>query len=79
MVAFVTALVPLAHADEDLEVEIRPADPTIIAATGAADVIAKWVLAALYARKSGIPLVNIAQSFKHSGLELTCLRSSRRW
>ena len=68
------------YADEDLEVEILPADPmtdsVIIAAAGTADVIVDWMPAALWGREQGVPLVNIAQPFKRSGIQLTCLRSS---
>ena len=39
---------------------------------GGADVIIDWMPSALAAREKGVPLVNIAQPFKRSGLELTC-------
>ena len=66
--------------DEDLEVEIRSADPTtdpiMITAVGRADVIVDWMPSVLRGREQGVPLVNIAQPFKRSGYGLTCLRSS---
>lgn len=68
------------YADEDLEVEILPADPMtdpiMIAAAARADVIVDWMPFVLWAREQGVPLVNIAQPFKRSGFGLTCLRSS---
>lgn len=67
-------------AEENLDVEIRPGGPDIappqVIADGGADVIVEWMPAALAARERGLPLVNIAQPFKFSGLTLTCLRSS---
>ena len=41
-----------------------------------ADVIVDWMPAALAAREKGVPLVNIAQPFKRSGLELTCRKET---
>ena len=41
-------------------------------AGGGADVVVDWMPAALAAREKGAAMVNIAQPFKHSGLELTC-------
>ena len=41
-------------------------------AGGGADVIVDWMPAALAAREAGLPLVNIAQPFKRSGMMLTC-------
>lgn len=68
------------YADEDLEVDIRPGGPATAAgalmlAAGVVDVAVEWMPAALVARENKIPLVNIAQPFKHSGAEITCLRS----
>ena len=45
-------------------------------AGGGADVIVDWMPAALAAREKGVPLVNIAQPFKKSGLELTCRKET---
>jgi NitT/TauT family transport system substrate-binding protein len=59
-----------------LEVTINPGGPDIapeqVIAGGGADVIVDWMPAALAAREKGVPLVNIAQPFKKSGMELTC-------
>ena len=64
------------YKDEGLDVTIKPGGPDIapeqVIAGGGADVIVDWMPAALAAREKGEPLVNIAQPFKHSGLELTC-------
>ena len=64
-------------AEENLDVEIRPGGPDIappqVIAGGGADVIVEWMPAALAARERGLPLVNIAQPFKSSGMMLTCL------
>ncbi len=68
------------YKDEGLDVTIKPGGPDIapeqVIAGGGADVIVDWMAAALAARERGLPLVNIAQPFKHGGLELTCLKSS---
>lgn len=65
---------------ENLDVTIKPGGPDIapeqVIAGGGADVIVDWMAAALAARERGLPLVNIAQPFKHGGLELTCLKST---
>ncbi len=50
--------------------------PTQVLAGGGADVIVEWMPAALAAREKGLPLVNIAQPFKASGMMLTCLKES---
>ena len=47
--------------------------PTQVLAGGGADVIVEWMPAALAAREKGLPMVNIAQPFKASGMMLTCL------
>jgi len=64
------------YKDEGLDVTIKPGGPDVapeqVIAGGGADVIVDWMPAALAAREKGTPLVNIAQPFKHSGLELTC-------
>ena len=64
------------YKDEGLDVTIKPGGPDVapeqVIAGGGADVIVDWMPAALAAREKGVPLVNIAQPFKHSGLELTC-------
>ena len=64
------------YKDEGLDVTIKPGGPDIapeqVLAGGGADVVVDWMPAALAAREKGAPMVNIAQPFKHSGLELTC-------
>lgn len=45
-------------------------------AGGGADVIVDWMPAALASREKGVGLVNIAQPFKRSGMELTCLKET---
>ncbi len=64
------------YTDEGLTVEIKPGGPDIapeqVIAGGGADIITTWMAAALAARERGVPLVNIAQPFKSSGLLLTC-------
>jgi NitT/TauT family transport system substrate-binding protein len=66
--------------DEGLNVTIKAGGPDIapeqVIAGGGADVIVDWMSAALAARERGLPLVNIAQPFKHGGLELTCLKET---
>jgi len=66
--------------EEGLNVTIKPGGPDIapeqVIAGGGADVIVDWMPAALAAREKGLPLVNIAQPFKHSGLMLTCLKET---
>ena len=64
------------YKDAGLDVTIKPGGPDIapeqVIAGGGADVIVDWMPAALAAREKGVPLVNIAQQFKRSGMELTC-------
>ena len=64
------------YKDEGLDVTIKPGGPDVapeqVLAGGGADVVVDWMPAALAAREKGEPMVNIAQPFKHSGLELTC-------
>ena len=64
------------YTEENLDVTINPGGPDIapeqVIAGGGADVIVDWMPAALAAREKGVPLVNIAQPFKRSGMELTC-------
>jgi NitT/TauT family transport system substrate-binding protein len=68
------------YAAEGLDVTIKPGGPDIappqVIAGGGADVIVEWMPAALAARERGVPLVNIAQPFKRSGMMLTCLKES---
>jgi NitT/TauT family transport system substrate-binding protein len=64
------------YKDADLEVTILPGGPDIappqVITGGGADVIIDWMPSALAAREKGVPLVNISQPFKKSGLEMTC-------
>jgi len=68
------------YGDEDLNVTIKPGGPDIaptqVIAGGGADVTVEWMPAALAARERGLPLVNIAQPFKSSGMMLTCLKET---
>lgn len=63
-----------------LDVTIKPGGPDIsppqVIAGGGADVVVDWMPSALATREKGIPLVNIAQVFTKSGLELTCRKDS---
>lgn len=66
--------------EEGLDVTIKPGGPDIappqVIAGGGADVIVDWMPSALASREKGVPLVNIAQPFKKSGMMLTCLKST---
>lgn len=68
------------YSDEDLDVTIKPGGPDIaptqVLAGGGADVTVEWMPAALAAREKGLPMVNIAQPFKSSGMMLTCRKDS---
>ncbi|MCX7645014.1 MAG: ABC transporter substrate-binding protein [Rhodobacteraceae bacterium] len=68
------------YEEEGLNVTIKPGGPDIappqVIAGGGADVIVEWMPAALAAREAGLPLVNIAQPFKSSGMMLPCLKES---
>jgi NitT/TauT family transport system substrate-binding protein len=62
--------------EEDLDVTILPGGPNIapeqVIAGGGADIIVTWMAAGMSARDNGVPLVNIAQPFKRSGLMMIC-------
>jgi NitT/TauT family transport system substrate-binding protein len=62
--------------EENLDLTILPGGPNIapeqVIAGGGADVIVTWMAAGLAARDTGVPLVNIAQPFKRSGLMMIC-------
>ncbi len=66
--------------EEGLNVTILPGGPDVaptqVLAGGGADVVVDWMPSALAAREKGVPLVNIAQPFKSSGMMLTCLKES---
>ncbi|WP_210244988.1 ABC transporter substrate-binding protein [Mesorhizobium sp. J18] len=68
------------YEEEDLNVEIKPGGPDIapvqVLTGGGADVMVDWMPSALAAREKGVPVVNIAQPFKSSGMMLTCLKES---
>ena len=68
------------YKDAGLDVTIKPGGPDIapeqVIAGGGADVIVDWMPAALASREKGNKLVNIAQTFKHSGLMLTCRKET---
>jgi len=59
-----------------LDVTINPGGPDIappqVMAGNRADVVVDWMPSALASREKGVPLVNIAQPFKKSGMMLTC-------
>ena len=63
-----------------LDVTIKPGGPDIatpqVIAGGGADVIIDWMPSAVASREKGVPLVNIAQIFKKSGMMLTCRKDS---
>jgi NitT/TauT family transport system substrate-binding protein len=68
------------YGDEDLNVTINPGGPDVaptqVLAGGGADVTVEWMPAALAAREKGLPMVNIAQPFKSSGMMLTCRKDA---
>ncbi|MEL6644709.1 MAG: ABC transporter substrate-binding protein [Pseudomonadota bacterium] len=68
------------YEEEDLAVTIKPGGPDIappqVLAGGGADVMLNWMPSALAARERGLPVVNIAQPFKSSGLMLTCWKDT---
>jgi NitT/TauT family transport system substrate-binding protein len=68
------------YTEENLDVEIKPGGPDIappqVIAGGGADVIIDWMPSAMASREKGVPLVNIAQPFKSSGMMLTCLKET---
>src|SRR5216683_6162871 len=64
------------YKDAGLDVTINAGGPDVappqVISGGGADVIVDWMPSALASREKGVPLVNISQTFKGSGLELTC-------
>ncbi len=68
------------YKEEGLDVEIKPGGPDIAPAQvlvgGGADVIIDWMPSALATREKGVPVVNIAQPFKSSGMMLTCRKDT---
>ena len=65
---------------EGLDVTVLAGGPDIappqVLAGGGADAMLNWMPSALAAREKGLPVVNIAQPFKTSGLMLTCWKDS---
>jgi NitT/TauT family transport system substrate-binding protein len=68
------------YEEADLDVEIKPGGPDVappqVIAGGGADVVVDWMPSALATREKGLPLVNIAQPFKRSGMMLTCRKET---
>jgi NitT/TauT family transport system substrate-binding protein len=68
------------YKDAGLDVTIKPGGPDIappqVIMGGGADVVIDWMPSALASREKGVPLVNIAQPFKRSGMELTCRKET---
>ncbi len=68
------------YKDVGLDVTIKAGGPDInpsqVIAGGGADVIVDWMPSALATREKGVPLVNIAQVFQRSGMQLTCRTDS---
>lgn len=68
------------YEEEGLDVTILPGGPDIappqVLAGGGADAMLNWMPSALAAREKGLPVVNIAQPYKTSGLMLTCWKDS---
>ena len=68
------------YEEAGLDVTINPGGPDIappqVIAGGGADVIVDWMPSALASREKGVPLVNIAQPFKRSGMMLTCRKDT---
>ena len=75
-VGYYVALAKGFYKAEGLDVTIKPGGPDInpdqVLAGGGADVVIDWMPSALATREKGVPIVNIAQVFQHSGMELTC-------
>jgi NitT/TauT family transport system substrate-binding protein len=68
------------YKDAGLDVTVNPGGPDVappqVIAGGGADVVVDWMPSALASREKGVPLVNISQTFKHSGLELVCRKDT---
>ena len=68
------------YEEEGLDVTILAGGPDIappqVLAGGGADAMLNWMPSALAAREKGLPVVNIAQPFKSSGLMLTCWKDT---
>lgn len=68
------------YEDAGLDVTINPGGPDIapeqVIAGGGADIITTWMAAGLAARERGVPLVNVAQPFSETALEMVCSEES---
>jgi NitT/TauT family transport system substrate-binding protein len=68
------------YKDAGLDVTVKAGGPDInpsqVIAGGGADVIVDWMPSALATREKGVPMVNISQVFKRSGMMLTCRKDS---
>ncbi len=68
------------YKEAGLDVTVKAGGPDInpsqVIAGGGADVIVDWMPSALATREKGVPLVNISQVFKRSGMMLTCRKDS---
>jgi len=68
------------YSDEGIDITIKAGGPDIsppqVIAGGGADVVIDWMPSALASREKGVPLVNISQVFKKSGMMLTCRKDS---
>ena len=68
------------YKDVGLDVTIKAGGPDInpsqVIAGGGADVIVDWMPSALATREKGVPIVNVAQVFRRSGMQLTCRKDS---
>jgi NitT/TauT family transport system substrate-binding protein len=75
-VGYYVALAKRYYKAAGLDVTIKPGGPDInpdqVLAGGGADVVIDWMPSALATREKGVAIVNIAQVFQHSGMELTC-------
>ncbi|MEM9257172.1 MAG: ABC transporter substrate-binding protein [Pseudomonadota bacterium] len=66
------------YEEHGLAVEILPGGPTVRTTqrlqSGQVDAINEWLPTALTERENGIPLINVAQIFQHTGFMLICHR-----
>lgn len=68
------------YEEAGLDVTILPGGPDVapaqVLAGGGADVMVDWLPSALSVREKGLPVVNIAQPYKTSGLMLVCWKDT---